>query len=669
MSMRDLVETCGDDSESRRSNPLLNMVDMFTSEKQDSFQDQWEYQFQAQFRGIPQNQDLSRHFDHNVYADPRTFKQVGSFLNPREGPLEDFSDFSHALESTYSGIPSPKLSQFSRPPPVSPSVAHLNDRFLAFIRSFQTNNPTLSVRQSIGAPPSLTPIEKEKIRSRVSVLSRHLNLNEDLAHVHVSHLLTSLNIPVIDPVAQQVVPVRSDWVTEFNKSRNFGSHNVEDWTSEYEKTEWHDAYLEREFQEAFNDAGNVNEWVHSFNNSSQTEEFDRRAFDLATRAVNQINDPKLQNSSFLKLANKLNDGRAKIVGKSIVESDDVQNDWAERFSKEMFTGKSDWVSDYETWENNYGEGIDSDDSWLQQYQMFQMPNSKPATEYTFQENNIYLQQENPYETGIELFEVGNIPQAILAFEAAVQKSPTFSQAWQYLGRSQAENDKDDLAILALSKAVETDPQNLDALLNLGVSYTNDFHKDKALECLIRWLAAHPEYSSLAEQAKLPDGDYDIRHETVAELFLEAARSKASDPDPEVQGVLGVLYNLSFEYALAIDCFKTALYKRPNDYLLWNRLGATQANGSRSEEAIQAYYRALKIKPTYTRARSNLGISFLSLKDYVESAKSFLGALSINPNAEHIWDHLRTVFGLMSREDLVSKLSRKDVELFRGEFAF
>ena len=41
---------------------------------------------------------------------------------------------------------------------------------------------------------------------------------------------------------------------------------------------------------------------------------------------------------------------------------------------------------------------------------------------------------------------------------------------------------------------------------------------------------------------------------------------------------------------------------PQDWLLYNRVGATLANGGRADEALSYYYRALEINPSYIRAR-------------------------------------------------------------------
>lgn len=81
--------------------------------------------------------------------------------------------------------------------------------------------------------------------------------------------------------------------------------------------------------------------------------------------------------------------------------------------------------------------------------------------------------------------------------------------------------------------------------------------------------------------------YDVQ---VARLFEEA--SQMSPEDADVHIVLGVLYNLSREYDKAIDSFKTALKLKPQDYSLWNKLGATQANSVQSADAILAYQQVL-----------------------------------------------------------------------------
>ncbi|KPV71624.1 uncharacterized protein RHOBADRAFT_19172, partial [Rhodotorula graminis WP1] len=97
-------------------------------------------------------------------------------------------------------------------------------------------------------------------------------------------------------------------------------------------------------------------------------------------------------------------------------------------------------------------------------------------------------------------------------------------------------------------------------------------------------------------------------------------------DPDVQVGLGVLFYSNSEYDKAKDCFEAALSVRPNDFTLWNRLGATLANSGHPETAIDAYRRALDLRPTFTRATYNLGVSCLNIGCYHEAAEHLLAAL-------------------------------------------
>lgn len=76
------------------------------------------------------------------------------------------------------------------------------------------------------------------------------------------------------------------------------------------------------------------------------------------------------------------------------------------------------------------------------------------------------------------------------------------------------------------------------------------------------------------------------YKQIARLFTEASQMNPEDADVHI--VLGVLYNLSREFDRAITSFQTALKLKPNDYSLWNKLGATQANSVQSADAISAY---------------------------------------------------------------------------------
>ena len=59
----------------------------------------------------------------------------------------------------------------------------------------------------------------------------------------------------------------------------------------------------------------------------------------------------------------------------------------------------------------------------------------------FQEENPFMDHPNLLEKGIELFDKGELGDAILAFEALVQKDIQNSEGWRRLGESHAENDR------------------------------------------------------------------------------------------------------------------------------------------------------------------------------------------------------------------------------------
>ncbi|PGH03357.1 peroxin-5 [Blastomyces parvus] len=345
------------------------------------------------------------------------------------------------------------------------------------------------------------------------------------------------------------------------------------------------------------------------------------------------------------------------------------------------------------------------------------PRDPQMGDYLFEEENAFKSVNNPFEEGVRIMrEGGNLSLAALAFEAAVQKDPKHIEAWTMLGSAQAQNEKESPAIRALEQALKLDPNNLDALMGLAVSYTNEGYDSTAYRTLERWLSVkYPQLvdpSTLSGDSDLSFTDRHILHERVTALFIQAAQlsPQGEQMDPDVQVGLGVLFYGAEEYSKAVDCFTAALAstesgisnQKDQVHLLWNRLGATLANSGRSEEAIEAYEKALTINPNFVRARYNLGVSCINIGCYPEAAQHLLGALSMHKVVEeegrerardivgdgvdeaqlehmihisqnqstNLYDTLRRVFSQMGRRDLSDLVvSGMDVSVFRSEFEF
>ncbi|XP_070989537.1 PEX5-related protein isoform X2 [Oncorhynchus clarkii lewisi] len=360
--------------------------------------------------------------------------------------------------------------------------------------------------------------------------------------------------------------------------------------------------------------------------------------------------------------------------------------------EEFVRAKAAVESDTEFWDKMQAEWEElARRNWLEEENEGPIPPSSSPIEkgYYFHTNNPYKEWPNAFEEGQQKARDGDLNNAVLLLEAAILQDPSDSEAWQVLGTTQAENENEQAAIVSLQRCLDLHHNNLPALMALAVSLTNTGMQQDACKALHRWICHNPRYKHLLPGSRSPllQGSPTTprrgRPHTptscsqlaeVKGLYQEAVLLNTDGVDPDLQTGLGVLFNLSSEFDKAVEAFKSALSVRPEDYLLWNRLGATLANGDHSEEAVEAYTRALELQPGFIRSRYNLGISCINLGAHKEAASNFLTALNQQRQSQshqvmsaNIWAALRIALSMMDRPELFQAANLGDLDRLMKAF--
>ena len=464
-------------------------------------------------------------------------------------------------------------------------------------------------------------------------------------------------------------------------AHEFATDAIRAGTEEIGGNQW-DAVVPRDHPAA--EAAAAEKWADEFVGDAETwaSEF-RESEDVRAVARDLVaetsNNPKLANTKFMDFVRRIGGGGDGSSHDDVTEQ--MSRLWADEFeSAQQQESESEMNRVWNEWERVSSETH----PWLDdEYES--VWESGRVDAYKFDEENPLKDHPQPFEEGLARLREGNLADAILLFEAAVQAEPDRVEAWQYLGTTQAENEQDGAAIAALEKTIALDSKNSVAHLALAVSYTNESLQSHACKSLLAWLQIHPEYGALVPPAErlvpIPKAISimpQALHQQIRDLYLSAAQLNPSNIDPDVQVGLGVLFNLSGEYEKAIDCFRAALQVRPDDARLWNKLGATMANGNQSENAVTAYRRALELYPGFVRARYNLGISCINLGARREAAEHFLTALDMQRQgmgpggrrstmSDTIWSTLRMTLSLIGQAALIPLCDEKQVDRLKNEF--
>lgn len=275
-------------------------------------------------------------------------------------------------------------------------------------------------------------------------------------------------------------------------------------------------------------------------------------------------------------------------------------------------------------------------------------------------------------------------------------------AWYVLGLSLADLDHDERSIQALTKGLsvydgskvgqrrEENPYIWQSLIALSVSYTNELEHSKALRSMREWLdirqSSQGEGGNL-QSTQLLGGTKDIfnkqsGYEDILSNLNRIAEQNTKDIDVFI--VLGILHNLNRDYDSAAIVLRHAVTLKPDIPNVWNKLGATLANGGNSGEALRAYRKAVDLQPALVRAWVNVGTAYSNRSEYAKAVRYYLKAIAISKESSsasnemvlgqgdymsHVWGYLRSSLISLSRPDLLQLVESRDSDSLRAHFNY
>ena len=140
-----------------------------------------------------------------------------------------------------------------------------------------------------------------------------------------------------------------------------------------------------------------------------------------------------------------------------------------------------------------------------------------------------------------------------------------------------------------------------------------------------------------------------------------------DPnDPMAWYGLGYCHAGLDNHESAIEAYKQAIRVNPYDEITHFQLGNYYTKLGRHEDAIMSYQEVIRINPQFEAAHFNLGVAYTRLKRYNEGRQAFEEVIRINPEAISAHYNVGTAYAMLGQYQRAIE-SQKEVIRLKPEF--
>jgi len=214
----------------------------------------------------------------------------------------------------------------------------------------------------------------------------------------------------------------------------------------------------------------------------------------------------------------------------------------------------------------------------------------------------------------------------------------FQMGLSYLGENNATG-----ALVELTEAEKTDPDNPELLNYLGLAYYRKNKFELAEQKYLRALALKPNFPEArnnlgVDYLELKRWDEAVYHLKIVteDIFYQNQESTAIN--------LGLAYLGKGDYPKALSVLRSVVSNNPKNPRARVNLGKVYYALDKMELAIMEFDRAAQLSSNYANAHYNLGLAYLKTKDKQAAVPAFREVIRIAPDSE---------IGQLSREYLDS----------------
>ena len=258
--------------------------------------------------------------------------------------------------------------------------------------------------------------------------------------------------------------------------------------------------------------------------------------------------------------------------------------------------------------------------------------------------------EDPYTQAIEKVKAGDSEGSVELFKKAIEEKPEDWERRNVFAKVLLKLDRAGEATIQANKAAQLAPDNAGPLVTLTDIYLARGLADKAADAIARAQQLEPESEKVLERAASVAASAGKIDEAIA-LNEKVLASKPGST--EVLVALADLYNRNKQPKKAEEVLNKVVELDPaNAHRTFYNLGLVIENRDDATEndhrkAIEAFRKAIDLKPNYAIAHRDLGFALLRTGDLMGASKELQKYVDLDPRAKDAAEITATIKSLSS----------------------